>query len=157
MRIFDSASTATLVRIKYLRFYDKPTDNYLFNIAHIAIWSMAEAGLGLIAGSLATLRPLLRYLSLLSTTKTSEGATRSQPLQAMQSSNITGSQRVHISIDGDEWEILSDTEMQRFGRPPVEPEPWEINVVTEVEQTSRIKSREGDRELDLYHRALKWI
>ena len=47
------ASTATLVRLKYLLAYNNP-DDYLLNIANIAIWSITESGLGLIAGSLAT-------------------------------------------------------------------------------------------------------
>ncbi|KAB2571478.1 hypothetical protein DBV05_g9844 [Lasiodiplodia theobromae] len=58
------ASTATLVRLRYLFSYNNPTD-YLYNIANIAIWSIVESGIGLIAGSLPALRPLLRYVPFL--------------------------------------------------------------------------------------------
>lgn len=56
-----SASTATLVRLRYLLNYNNPGD-YLYGIANIAVWSITESGIGLIAGSLPALRPLLRYI-----------------------------------------------------------------------------------------------
>lgn len=60
----NSASTATLVRLRYLFSYNDPSD-YLYNIANIAIWSIIESGTGLIAGSLPALRPLLKYVPFL--------------------------------------------------------------------------------------------
>ncbi|EOD52135.1 putative cation-transporting atpase 4 protein [Neofusicoccum parvum UCRNP2] len=55
------ASTATLVRLRYLLNYGNP-DDYLYGIANIALWSIIESGTGIIAGSLPSLRPLLRYV-----------------------------------------------------------------------------------------------
>ncbi|KAL1641116.1 hypothetical protein SLS58_006391 [Diplodia intermedia] len=75
------ASTATLVRLRYLLNYNSP-DDYLYGLANIAVWSIIESGIGLIAGSLPALRPLLRYLpficfgSSLSNSGPSKDATR---------------------------------------------------------------------------------
>ncbi|KAI1869656.1 uncharacterized protein JN550_005637 [Neoarthrinium moseri] len=64
------ASTATIVRIRYLVYYSISED-YLYNIANIAIWSIVESGLGIVAGSMATLRPLLKYIPFLRTLSSS--------------------------------------------------------------------------------------
>ncbi|KAI1336618.1 hypothetical protein F5Y15DRAFT_418691 [Xylariaceae sp. FL0016] len=53
------ASSATFVRLNYILAYTDP-ENYLRNVAFIAIWSVTELGLGIIAPSLGTLRPLLK-------------------------------------------------------------------------------------------------
>lgn len=47
--------------MKYLTYYADPHDT-LYNLVPIALWSEIEGTLGILAGSLATLRPLLRYL-----------------------------------------------------------------------------------------------
>lgn len=47
--------------MKYLSHYGDPTDT-LYNLVPIALWSEMECTLGILAGSLATLRPLIRYL-----------------------------------------------------------------------------------------------
>jgi len=52
------ASTATLVRLKFIPAYSNVND-YLYGLADIALWSVVEIGLGIIAGSIATLKPLL--------------------------------------------------------------------------------------------------
>ncbi|KAJ5783546.1 uncharacterized protein N7518_009223 [Penicillium psychrosexuale] len=52
------ASSAVIVRMPFVDgFYDP---DFLYATYQIAIWSNVEAGLGITAGSLATLRPLLR-------------------------------------------------------------------------------------------------
>ncbi|OCK73497.1 hypothetical protein K432DRAFT_266473, partial [Lepidopterella palustris CBS 459.81] len=51
------ASTATLIRLKTIPAY-RNTNDYLYGIAEIAIWSAVEIGLGIIAGSAAALKPL---------------------------------------------------------------------------------------------------
>jgi hypothetical protein len=74
---FDSASTTTIVRLKILAIAPgKPTTsvclpsriykmaNITFDgLAPIAMWSVAELGIGLSAGFAAALRPLLRLIS----------------------------------------------------------------------------------------------
>ncbi|OQE43399.1 hypothetical protein PENCOP_c003G06346 [Penicillium coprophilum] len=52
------ASSAVIVRIPFVESFRDP--DFLYATFQIAIWSNVEAGLGITAGSLATLRPLLR-------------------------------------------------------------------------------------------------
>ncbi|EKG16040.1 hypothetical protein MPH_06734 [Macrophomina phaseolina MS6] len=54
------ASCAILVRTAYCRDYLKP--DFLYATVDIAIWSTVECGLAITAGSLATLRPLIRVI-----------------------------------------------------------------------------------------------
>ncbi|KAK9770530.1 putative Integral membrane protein [Seiridium cardinale] len=54
------ASSATLVRLRYLLHYSDP-DNYLY-VANIAICSIVESAIGIIAGSASALRPLVKYI-----------------------------------------------------------------------------------------------
>ncbi|KAF6808237.1 cation-transporting atpase 4 [Colletotrichum sojae] len=54
------ASAATIVRLPYLQYYNKP-QNYLHNIANIVLWPIFECGIGIIAGSLPSLRRLLKF------------------------------------------------------------------------------------------------
>ncbi|KAL3483665.1 hypothetical protein BJX62DRAFT_249286 [Aspergillus germanicus] len=53
------ASTAVIVRIPYLRHYKD--EDFLYATTDISIWSNVEAGLGITAGSLVTVRPLFRF------------------------------------------------------------------------------------------------
>jgi hypothetical protein len=71
-----SGSIATLLRIRYIKQLDATSDFLctsashqlpLFltkpvHIANVAIWSSVEPGIGIIAGSLATYRPLFRRI-----------------------------------------------------------------------------------------------
>ncbi|KAJ6099492.1 hypothetical protein N7467_001027 [Penicillium canescens] len=52
------ASSAVIVRIPFVQTF--ADDDFLYATFEIAVWSNIEAGLGITAGSLATLRPLLR-------------------------------------------------------------------------------------------------
>ncbi|OJJ32503.1 hypothetical protein ASPWEDRAFT_116810 [Aspergillus wentii DTO 134E9] len=54
------ASAAVIVRIPYLHNYK--SHDFLYATSNISIWSNIEAGLGITAGSLTTLRPLIRFL-----------------------------------------------------------------------------------------------
>ncbi|KAH7051360.1 hypothetical protein B0J12DRAFT_753062 [Macrophomina phaseolina] len=64
------ASTATLVRLKTIPNYRNQAD-YFYGVAEVAIWSMPEIGLGIIAGSAATLKPL--FSTLLGSSKAGSG------------------------------------------------------------------------------------
>ncbi|KAI3539021.1 hypothetical protein CSPX01_09148 [Colletotrichum filicis] len=57
---WDNASAATIVRLPYLQYYNQ-VENYLHNIANIVLWSILECGIGIIAGSLPSLRRLLKF------------------------------------------------------------------------------------------------
>ncbi|PYH95661.1 integral membrane protein [Aspergillus ellipticus CBS 707.79] len=52
------ASSATIIRIPWVHTFADP--DFLYATVEIAIWSNIEIGLGITAGSLATLRPLVR-------------------------------------------------------------------------------------------------
>lgn len=54
-----SASTATIVRIPYVHDLANKAD-FLYATTDVAIWSTSETGIGIVASSLATLRPLFR-------------------------------------------------------------------------------------------------
>ncbi|KFA69955.1 hypothetical protein S40285_03889 [Stachybotrys chlorohalonatus IBT 40285] len=56
------ASCAVIARFPYLGKFREP--DFLWNTTDIAIWSTIEQGLAITAGSLATLRPLLKALGL---------------------------------------------------------------------------------------------
>ncbi|EKG16245.1 hypothetical protein MPH_06558 [Macrophomina phaseolina MS6] len=58
------ASTATIVRLRYLVLYNDPAE-FLYGVAPIAVWSLVEEGVGIVAGSLAPLRPLFKYIPFL--------------------------------------------------------------------------------------------
>lgn len=54
------ASAAVLVRFPYVKDFKNP--DFLYATIDIAIWSTAEGGLGITAGNLATLRPLVQSM-----------------------------------------------------------------------------------------------
>ena len=118
-----SASTATIVRLNYLLAYNDPSSDYLYNIAHIAIWSITESGLGLIAGSMATLRPLLRHIPFLSqysnpkSTKDTKPQGRNGESHRLQTFHYSksGTHQCDTIIEGGdhEWDRLSDAESQK--------------------------------------------
>ncbi|KAJ5085074.1 hypothetical protein N7532_009845 [Penicillium argentinense] len=54
------ASAAVIIRIPFVHHYKDR--EFLYNTYQISIWSNVEAGLGITAGCLTTLRPLIRFL-----------------------------------------------------------------------------------------------
>jgi hypothetical protein len=56
--MINSASCATIIRLKYLTLYSDPGE-FMYSTGKIGFWSLTEVGIGLIAGSLPPLRPLL--------------------------------------------------------------------------------------------------
>ncbi|EAA63717.1 hypothetical protein AN3146.2 [Aspergillus nidulans FGSC A4] len=80
------ASAAVIVRIPYLHYYKD--EDFLYATTQISIWSNVEAGLGITAGSLVTLRPLLRWFRgdssyTNSKSRTWYGGPGSMPLSSM--------------------------------------------------------------------------
>ena len=59
-----SACTATLVRLRFLLAL-LDNQNFLADSAKIAIWTVVELTIGIFAGSLPHLRPLLRFIPFL--------------------------------------------------------------------------------------------
>ncbi|KAF2126681.1 hypothetical protein P153DRAFT_346682 [Dothidotthia symphoricarpi CBS 119687] len=58
------ASIATIGRVATISGYGS-TVNYLYHLARIGIWCVLECGMGIAAGSLATFRPLFRFIPFL--------------------------------------------------------------------------------------------
>lgn len=56
----NSASCATIIRLRYLTLYNDQKE-FMFSTGAIGLWSVVEEGIGLIAGSLPALRPLLGH------------------------------------------------------------------------------------------------
>lgn len=54
---------ASIVRVTYIKALTNPGLDFLCKMLSLALWSALEPGLGIIAASLATLRPLLRTIS----------------------------------------------------------------------------------------------
>lgn len=52
------ASCATIVRLRYLTLYNDPNE-FMYSTGAIGLWSIIEEGIGIIAGSMPALRPLL--------------------------------------------------------------------------------------------------
>ncbi|ETN38243.1 uncharacterized protein HMPREF1541_06274 [Cyphellophora europaea CBS 101466] len=65
------ASCATLVRLRYLLAL-LDSKNFLFASAKIAVWTVVELGIGIFAGSLPHLRPLLRFIPFLNHNSTDD-------------------------------------------------------------------------------------
>jgi hypothetical protein len=70
-----SASTATIVRLKYLTLYSDP-NAFIYGTGKIGFWSLLEQGIGIIAGSLPALRPLLNLRIRVTTSSTTPTASR---------------------------------------------------------------------------------
>jgi hypothetical protein len=68
-----SASCATIVRLKYLTLYSDP-GQFIYATGKIGFWSLTEEGIGIIAGSLPALRPLLNLRIKITTNSNSAAA-----------------------------------------------------------------------------------
>ncbi|KAH0362214.1 integral membrane protein, partial [Aureobasidium melanogenum] len=55
-------STATIIRIPYIWTLDHYKGEFLWRTADVAIWTTVEMGIGITAGNLGTLRPLMQRL-----------------------------------------------------------------------------------------------
>ncbi|CAG8954991.1 hypothetical protein HYFRA_00008680 [Hymenoscyphus fraxineus] len=74
------ASIATVARFPYAKHLNSSND-FLYNFTYIALWSTVEIGLGIIASSCATLRPLFRKIKLFPSmiSSKSEGSGETSP------------------------------------------------------------------------------
>ncbi|KAK8043383.1 hypothetical protein PG993_005813 [Apiospora rasikravindrae] len=53
------ASISTMVRTPYIEYYRTPLDNLPYHVGNIVLWSNVESAIGLVAGSLPSLRRLI--------------------------------------------------------------------------------------------------
>jgi hypothetical protein len=102
-----SASCATIVRLRYLALYSDPGE-FMYGTGKIGFWSLMEEGIGIVAGSLHALRPLLSLrLGVSSSCNTPAAAEgRSEPLSG---SNKHGRSRSRV-VMMDTFQTLGDGE-----------------------------------------------
>ncbi|PNP45070.1 hypothetical protein TGAM01_v206827 [Trichoderma gamsii] len=100
------ASCATIVRLRYLTLYSNPTE-FMFGTGKIGLWSVIEEGIGIIAGSLHALRPLL---SLPIFGGTSKGGTSGSSSANKFMSSRSGHQDRRADINMDTFQQLGDTD-----------------------------------------------
>ncbi|KAH8808675.1 hypothetical protein F5884DRAFT_858199 [Xylogone sp. PMI_703] len=86
-------SAATIVRLKHLIALTDEQD-VLFTICVSQMWSVLECGIGITAGSIASLRPLMRYIHI--SGFTSNGGEPSQELSNLQSSKANANKLGYI-------------------------------------------------------------
>lgn len=123
------------MRLVYIAKYgnSENTDNAVYGIANIATWGLLESGIGIIAGSLATLRPILAYIPFMrklaptnSNVKTPVITDHSHRLDVIRSTRKTGAMESarwstagpsHLhskcGVESRAWEELSDGGSQR--------------------------------------------
>ncbi|CAI6336745.1 unnamed protein product [Periconia digitata] len=63
------ASTATIIRLPYTTSLGAYKGEFLYNTVDFAIWTTVEVGIGITAGSMATLKPLVKSFKLFSSTR----------------------------------------------------------------------------------------
>ncbi|KAI8933816.1 hypothetical protein NX059_009518 [Plenodomus lindquistii] len=98
------ASCATIVRLKYLTLYSDPGE-FLYGTGKIGFWSLTEEGIGIIAGSLPSLKPLLSLRIRITTSSATPGASGNMyPSNPM--SRPTPSRGGNIMLD--EFQTLAD-------------------------------------------------
>ncbi|KAJ5758397.1 P-type ATPase [Penicillium odoratum] len=99
------ASVAVTIRIPFLHNYKDP--DFLYSTYQIAIWSVLETGLGVVAGSIITLRPLFRWFlegtKGVSQPKKYLGSSQRYPLTSMKGSKSTKGETNRIQNDPSCW------------------------------------------------------
>ncbi|KAE8380959.1 hypothetical protein BDV26DRAFT_110369 [Aspergillus bertholletiae] len=123
------ASAAVIVRIPYLHNYKAA--EFLYATTDISIWSNVEAGLGITAGSLVTLRPLFRWFrgTSYAATHSVKRTTGSFPLSSMNGNNGTQQSK-------------NDRAATTFWRPDIDPEDSHAIVTTVHTSASGNSSQE---------------
>ncbi|RAH60550.1 hypothetical protein BO85DRAFT_457374 [Aspergillus piperis CBS 112811] len=109
------ASAGVIVRIPFLPTYKDA--EFLYATTQISIWSNVEAGLGITAGCLVTLRPLFRWLGGTSYAPTrSKKTSGSMPLSSMNGQHASRSEHT--------------TNSTKFWRPDLNPDDTRAIVTT---------------------------
>ncbi|PYH32862.1 ion-transporting P-type ATPase SPF1 [Aspergillus neoniger CBS 115656] len=109
------ASAGVIVRIPFLPTYKDA--EFLYATTQISIWSNVEAGLGITAGCLVTLRPLFRWLGGTSYSPTrSKKTSGSMPLSSMNGQHASRSEHT--------------TNSTKFWRPDLNPDDTRAIVTT---------------------------
>ncbi|EXL64396.1 hypothetical protein FOPG_19339 [Fusarium oxysporum f. sp. conglutinans race 2 54008] len=107
------ASLCTIIRLPYLKAFSQSHD-YLYNVGHIILWSTVESGIGIVAGSLPSLRKLVSSRFHFNSSMGSSPA-NTTPFTGISRAVITPQsvsaiRRNHRGEGGDNWEQLDDIE-----------------------------------------------
>ncbi|KAJ4318025.1 hypothetical protein N0V84_007079 [Fusarium piperis] len=136
------ASIATIIRLPDMKYYTQ-SDDYLYNVANIIIWSIVESGIGIFASSLPSLGRLLKnrvhtesssgqpptaqvvpYAGLNRATITTNTSTGSRPFHKIVGSSALGDEDRDRFDDGASSRkiyVQVDLEMQSLERPMTPP------------------------------------
>ncbi|KAF5716276.1 integral membrane protein [Fusarium mundagurra] len=87
------ASCATVVRLGYLTLYNNP-EEFMYSTGAIGLWSIVEEGIGIIAGSMPALRPLLNLPVFRSTYASNTGSNGIS--SRMNPSHVSGNKHTRI-------------------------------------------------------------
>jgi hypothetical protein len=101
-----SASCATIVRLKFLTLYSDPNE-FIYGTGKIGFWSLLEEGIGIIAGSLPALRPLLNLRIKITTSSTNPAASGN----AYQSTSHSKQPSSRAAIKLDTFQVLGDNDV----------------------------------------------
>ncbi|KAI0131872.1 hypothetical protein BJ170DRAFT_611588 [Xylariales sp. AK1849] len=109
------ASVSTIVRFPNLRFYAIPEDQ-LMHFGDVVLWTIVECGLGITAGSLPSLRPLLRKVGFSS--NKSDNKYRLEPSKpggrSIQLDTLRGHSTATCQGKEDHWDRVDDNSSQKF-------------------------------------------
>ncbi|KFZ04955.1 hypothetical protein V501_08804 [Pseudogymnoascus sp. VKM F-4519 (FW-2642)] len=101
------ASCATIVRLSYLTLYDNPAE-FMFGTGKIGLWSIIEEGIGITAGSLHALRPLLSLRIFGGGSSVDNTGASASASNKFKQSNGHQAQRNEINLDT--FQQLGDTD-----------------------------------------------
>ncbi|RBR26118.1 uncharacterized protein FIESC28_01146 [Fusarium coffeatum] len=144
------ASLCTIIRLPYLKaFFD--TQDYLYDVANIVLWSTAESGIGIIAGSLPPLRKLVSSRFHFETSTGSSPA-HVTPFAGTSraiiiSQSVPAAHGSYRSKVGNNWEQLDNSEGASSGNIHVKVD-LEMHY---LERPATSQDSDGSRE-DLVHR-----
>ncbi|KAF5710641.1 integral membrane protein PTH11 [Fusarium mundagurra] len=105
------ASLCTIIRLPYIKALSDP-HHYLYNVAYIVLWSTVESGIGIIAGSLPSLRKLIssRFHFNTSTGRSPANITPFSGTNRATSQPVLSARGTYRSEVGNKWEQLDDAE-----------------------------------------------
>ncbi|KAF4456202.1 hypothetical protein F53441_1620 [Fusarium austroafricanum] len=107
------ASLCTIIRLPYLKAFSQP-HSYLYNVAHIILWSTTESGIGIVAGSLPSLRKLVssrfHFDSSMGSSPAHITPFSGTGRAVITFQSVSAVRRTHRGEGGDNWEQLDDIE-----------------------------------------------
>lgn len=134
------ASCATIIRLRYLTLYNDQAE-FMFSTGQIGLWSVVEEGIGICAGSMPTLRPLLSLSVFGGSTNASKDPSRGGTLPLSASNHLnqgeqgdavgmetmrTSKNKQRVSSDDDSFKhILKETRVTVTAETyNVDDDPW---------------------------------